>query len=306
MNKKWATLSIILVILIFLGFIIYDVAFKGEESAPEPAAINDNGATDMWEVAMTADCVTGKLRAVAVSFDGNIFLAGDSFIAAFSADLKPLWEIKTTYPVTALSVSGDTIYAATQELIQVFDPKGVSITEWGPFEDKAIITSVSSNKSYVAFADAGNKIIFILDKKGEVRYMAGQTGEPFIVPSPYFDVALTADNRLIVANTGQRRVETRSLSGTLLGFFGEPGTAPGAFCGCCNPAHFALIPGGFVTAEKGINRIKLLNAKGEFTEFVSSVNKFVAPLPLDVASADGKTIYGANPADNKVYVFMRK
>ena len=98
----------------------------------------------------------------------------------------------------------------------------------------------------------------------------------------------------------------RSINGTLLGYFGEPGTAPGAFCGCCNPAHFALVPGGFVTAEKGINRIKRLNEKGEFTEFVSSVNDFLAPLPLDIATADGVTIYGANPADDKVYVFVRK
>jgi hypothetical protein len=306
MNKKWATPAIIFLLTIFIGFIIYDVAFKGEEPAPESTAITDNGIADMWEVTNTFDCAAGKLRAVSVSASGNIYLAGESFISAFTDDFKPIWEIKTDYPVTALSVSGDTVYASTQELIQVYDPKGGFITEWGPFEDKAIITSVATNRSYVAFADAGNKIIFILDKKGEVKYMAGQTGEPFIVPSPYFDVALTADNRLIIANTGHRRVETRSISGTLLGFFGEPGTAPGAFCGCCNPAHFALIPGGFVTAEKGINRIKLLNEKGDFTEFVSSVNKFVAPLPLDIASADGKTIYGANTADNKLYVFKRK
>lgn len=306
MNKKRATFSIVLVVLIFLSFIIYDVAFKSEESAPEPIVLDDNGVQDMWEVANTFDCGAGKLKAVSVSASGNIYLAGESFISAYSADLKPLWEIRTDNPVTALSVSGDTVYAATQDIIMVYDLKGVFVTEWGPFGDKAIITSVASNKSYVVYADAGNKIIFILDKKGEVKFMAGQTGEPFIVPSPYFDVAITEDNKLFVANTGHRRIETRSITGSLSGFFGEPGTAPGAFCGCCNPAHFALIPGGFVTAEKGINRIKLLNAKGDFTEFVSSVNKFVAPLPLDIASADGITIYGANTADNKLYVFKRK
>jgi hypothetical protein len=43
-----------------------------------------------------------------------------------------------------------------------------------------------------------------------------------------------------------------------------------------------------------------------FVEFVSSVNNFVPPLPLDIASLDGKVIYGANPADSKLYVFRRK
>jgi hypothetical protein len=82
--------------------------------------------------------------------------------------------------------------------------------------------------------------------------------------------------------------------------------APEYFCGCCAPAHFALIPQGFVTAEKGINRIKILNTKGEFVEFVNSKNSFIKSVPLDLASADGITIYGVYPGDSKLYVFNRK
>ena len=52
--------------------------------------------------------------------------------------------------------------------------------------------------------------------------------------------------------------------------FGEPGMAPGAFCGCCNPAHFIVTPNGFITSEKGINRIKVLGKSGDFIEFVTS------------------------------------
>jgi hypothetical protein len=92
----------------------------------------------------------------------------------------------------------------------------------------------------------------------------------------------------------------------MISMFGEPGMAPGAFCGCCNPAHFALLPQGFVTAEKGINRIKILGKSGEFIEFVSSKNKFLSSIPLDLAAAGGKVIYAANPADSKLYKFIRK
>jgi hypothetical protein len=306
MNKKWATIAIITVILVFLGFIVYDVAFKGEDGGKVPVAVEKPADIDMWKAIRVFEPGLGKLKAVAVTQSGNILLGGDSFAACFDVEFQLKWNIKTESPVTALSESGDTIYASTQESILVINPKGEITNEWGPFEDKAIITSVACNNSYVAFADAGNRRVFILDKKGEVRYMAGQSGEPFVLPSPYFDVALGKDNTLYVANTGHRRIELRNINGSVISFFGEPGTAPGAFCGCCNPAHFILVPGGFVTAEKGINRIKVLNEKGEFTEFVSSVNDFLAPLPLDIASADGKTIYGANPADNKVYVFVRK
>jgi hypothetical protein len=41
-------------------------------------------------------------------------------------------------------------------------------------------------------------------------------------------------------------------------------------------------------------------------EFVSSVNNFVPPLPLDISSPGGKIVYGANPADSKLYVFIRR
>jgi hypothetical protein len=306
MNKKWATFFVIVIILVFIGYIVFDVAFKKEKNSDNPTLIDSAGFTDQWIVSKVFEPGQGKLKAVAASESGNIILGGGSFVSCYNSDLNALWTIKTEKPVTAVSVSGDTVFAATVETILVISGKGDLISEWGPFEDSTIITSVSSGKTLIAFADAGNRIITILDKKGNVRKMIGNSDETFIIPSPYFDVALDDRNNIFVANTGKRRIEIRSTDGTLLRYFGEPGLAPEAFCGCCNPSHFALIPGGFVTAEKGLNRIKILNEKGEFVEFVSSVNNFSPPNPLDVASADGKIIYGANPADSKLYVFKRK
>jgi hypothetical protein len=248
----------------------------------------------------------GQLNAVTVSDNGCIIVGGESFITCFDPDFNLLWEYKTEMSVKALTASGNDVYAALQGIILVLNMKGEKLDEWGPFEDNSIITSLASNEIYVAFADAGNKSVFILDKKGVVKSIIGRSGEPFIIPSPYFDIAFGTGNILYVANTGNRRIETRKTDGTLLSFFGKPGTDPDSFCSCCNPAHFTVIPGGFVTSEKGINRIKILNKKGEFVEFVSSVNNFVRPLPLDIASQDGKIIYGANPADSKLYVFKRK
>jgi hypothetical protein len=66
-----------------------------------------------------------------------------------------------------------------------------------------------------------------------------------------------------MANTGNFRIEMRTIDGNIISTFGEPGITPEDFCGCCNPSHFALIPQGFVTAEKGINRIKILSHEGD-------------------------------------------
>jgi hypothetical protein len=306
MKKKSVTILIILVILVFIGYIVFDVAFGNRKKEATESARIVPVKPDQWIISRTLETGIGKLKAVAVSSAGNVFLGGDSFILCYDPDYKALWNLKTEKAVVALAVSGDSILAATQETILVVSGKGKILDEWGPFEDNAIITSVACNRSFVAFADAVNKIIIVLNKKGEVKSMIGKTGEPFIIPSPYFDVALDDNNTLYAANTGNRRIEIRTIAGTLLRYFGEAGLAPEAFCGCCNPAHFTLIPDGFVTAEKGINRIKILNQKGDFIEFVSSENDFMPAVPLDVASYDGKTIYAANPADSKLYVYKRK
>lgn len=306
MNKKFVTIVSVLIILVFIGYMIFDSVRPERPAGNEIKKITTDSFPDVWQISREFKTEEGLLKAVTVSTDGKIYLGGDSFVSCYDKDLKLIWNLKTESPVTSLSNSGDTIFAATIDLILVISSKGEKKDEWGPFEDKSIITSITSNRSNIAFADAGNKMVLILDKKGVVKKIVGQNDGQFVIPSPYFDVALTKDNTLFVANTGQRRVETRTIDGALKSYFGEPGIAPGAFCGCCNPAHFILIPDGFVTAEKGINRIKILNKKGEFVEFVSKKNSFTRPVPLDLASADGKTIYAANPADSKLYIFTRK
>jgi hypothetical protein len=306
MNKKVVTIFSVVIILAFIGYMIYDSVKPAGSDITTGIKIEDESLPDVWEISNEFSVEEGALKAVTVSPEGNIYLGGDSFVSGFDKDLRLKWMLDTPAPVTSLSCSGDTIFASTMDLILIISSSGVIRDEWGPFEDSAIITSVASNKSSVVFADAGNKMLFVLDKRGEVKKLIGQNDGQFIIPSPYFDVALSPENVLFVANTGHRRVETRTMEGVLKGYFGEPGTAPGAFCGCCNPAHFAIIPDGFVTAEKGINRIKILNKKGEFVEFVSSKNSFPPSVPLDIASADGKTIYAANPADSKLYIFTRK
>jgi hypothetical protein len=305
MNKRFAAIFSILIIVIFIGYIIFDTSRPGGFATEENRISDSETIPDKWKISGELAVKEGSLKAVTVALSGNLFLGGDSFVSCYSRDLNLLWTIKTSYPITSLSTYGDTLFASTPELILVILKEGRLEDEWGPFEDNSIITSLASDKTFVVFADAGNKNVTVLDKNGRVKTVIGQNDGQFVIPSPYFDVALDSDNNLFIANTGQRRVEIRSVQGRLKSYFGEPGTSPGAFCGCCNPAHFIVTTDGIITAEKGINRIKILNRSGDFVEFVSSNNKFIPSVPLDLASPDGKTIYAANPADSKLYVFTR-
>lgn len=306
MNKKTTVVISLSVVILFIGYMIFDSVRSAGTTGDADNSGTSKIPEDKWKISAELSVKEGSLKAVTVSPSGNIYLGGDSFISCYDKDLTHKWDVKTPAPVTSLSSSGDTIFASTTGLVLVVSSGGVIRNEWGPYEDSCIITSVSSNRKYVALADAGNKMVLVLDKGGEVRKIIGQNDGQFVIPSAYFDVALADDNTLFVANTGHRRVETRDINGDLKSYFGEPGLAPEAFCGCCAPAHFILIPEGFVTAEKGINRIKILNKKGEFVEFVCARNKFVKSEPLDLASGDGKTIYAAYPPESKLYIFTRK
>jgi hypothetical protein len=305
MNKKFIGILSVLVIIIFIGYIIYDVSKTPASEKVETGKAATIDIPDAWAITRDFKVSEGKLEAVSVS-PGKIYLGGDSFVSCYDTDLKLIWNLKTPVPVTALSNSGDSILASTRGQILVINTSGKLLGDWGPFEDSTMITSVSANRKYVAIADAGTRIVFILDKGGEVKRMIGQGDKQFVIPSPYFEVVLDNDNTLYTANTGKHRVETRNINGDIISFFGSPGTGPGYFCGCCAPPHFIVTPDGFVTAEKGINRIKVLNKKGEFVEFVNSHNNFIKSVPLDLASVDGKTIYAAYPEESKLYVFNRK
>lgn len=306
MNKKVVTILSVLIILVFIGYIIFDTARPAGSGIDLGEDAKIQQIPDAWKITNELKLNRDSLKAITVTASGHIYLGGNSFVSCYDIDLKLVWDLKTSSPVTSLTNSGDTVFASTKDQILVMSKSGKILTEWGPFEINSMITSVSANRKFVAIADAGNRMVFILDKGGEVKRMIGQNDRHFVIPSPYFEVTLDNENNLYVANTGRHRIELYSPDGVLKSQFGEAGTAPGAFCGCCAPAHFALIPEGFVTSEKGINRIKILDKKGEFVEFVNSKNNFVRSIPLTLASVDGITIYAVYPGDSKLYVFTRK
>lgn len=306
MNKNLIAIFSLLIILTFIGYIIFDTVTSDSGQADKTETGPEKPVQDQWFISKEVTPSAGSPLSVAVSESGDIYLGGDSFLACYDNLLSEKWTLKTPSGISAIAVSGDTVFAASEELIFLVSGTGIMINEWGPYEANSIITSVSAGKNYLAFADAGIKRVFILKKNGEVHSMIGQSDKKFIIPSPYFDVALSGDTILYIANTGNHKIETWSMDGAFIRSFGEPGTASQAFCGCCNPAHFVVVPQGFITAEKGINRLKIVNFKGEFIEYVSSDNTFTPSVPLDIASDDGNTIYGVNSADSKLYVFKRK
>ena len=307
MNKKIAGTISIFIIGIFIAYIVFDVATgKSDRNDANEAPIESEELVTNWQITNELPVTDGKLQAVSLAFNDNIICGGDSFLSLYDSSYDQLWTINTPSALTALAAYGDTIYAATTETVLLYDTSGKLIDEWGPYDDEAIITSIAASRNYIALADAGNKLVFILDRKGALESIAGYPADPFIIPSPYFDVWLTGDDVLVVANTGERQIEFRTLEGRVIRAIGEEGDELKYFCGCCNPSHFTITPGGkIITAEKGINRIKVLDQDGRLIEPLASPAFFRPSSPLDIVAAGENLIYAANSENSILYTFRR-
>jgi len=307
MNKKLALYISLAIIILFILFIVYDIMTgKNVEIDQEVITLPDEQQEAIWEIAAELVIPYGNLKAVATTKEG-VLIGGDSFIALYNYDLKLLWNSSLSDPIGAIAAYGDTIYATTTETILLFTSGGEKIDEWGPFDDNSIITSIAANRDYVAIADAGDKIVFVLNKAGALVSLVGQPGNQFVIPSPYFDVSFSDDGFLVTTNPGKRNIEFRTIKGEIISYFGEAGADLEYFCGCCNPSHIVFLPGGnLVTAEKGINRIKIIKPDGDLVELVAQPEQFKASVPVDLAVSKENLIYAANPSNSTLYVFKRK
>jgi hypothetical protein len=107
--------------------------------------------------------------------------------------------------------------------------------------------------------------------KNKVRNIPG-----FVIPSPYFDLAIADDGLLRVVNPGRHRIEAYTFGGDLEFWWGTYSPNVEGFCGCCNPVNFAILKdGGFVTAEKGLVRVKVYDADGKFAGVVAGPEQLI-------------------------------
>ncbi|HSW01991.1 MAG TPA: hypothetical protein VLI39_17625 [Sedimentisphaerales bacterium] len=266
-------------------------------------------------------------RAIALDKADRIYVAGDKSIRVFDASGNLARTISLTGEPQCLTIWDDgVLYVGMKEHVEVLDAQGKVTASWEPLGDEAVLTSIARHGDAVLVANAGHRVVLHYDLAGT---LVGHIGEKdpereipgFAVPSPHFDLAVSRDGLIRVANPGRNRIDTFTLDGNLEFWWGERSVGIKGFCGCCNPVSFTLLPnGGFVTAEKGLVRVKVYNSDGAFVGVVAGPDQFaggkqmkVCETPeecqgaaLDVAAgADGR-VYVLDPADNTVKTFRKK
>jgi hypothetical protein len=242
----------------------------------------------------------------ALSPSGSIWVGAGENITELSRQGVELKSVSLGKEVTALSFdSNGEMYLAAGNHVEVRDPSGGLLRRFADLDERALIVSIASDKSMddLFLADAGSKAILHLTKKGR---LLGRIGGGFVVPSPYFPIAVSADHRLYAANPGKLGIETYGYDGTLLGSFYPAAGTPGGFAGCCNPASIALTDyPSIVTVEKGVRAVKVFSTSGEFRGAIMDEESLSAsPIGPEVA-AEGR-VYVLDRAAKRILVFARR
>lgn len=251
-------------------------------------------------------------RGIALAPDGDLYVAGDRVLVRIAPDggLRDSWALDADPTCVACAPDG-LLYLGLTDRVGVYTPRGRRIALRDPHSDRSLLTAIAAGNGAIYVADAGNRIVLRCDPEGRVQSRIGARDDArgysgLVLPSPHLDVVIAPDGQLLISNPGRHRIETHTPDGHFVSAWGHPGSSLDAFCGCCNPTDFALLPDGrFVTCEKGIPRVKVYSAQGVFESVVAPPEVFPShTLGLDLAVGRDGSIYVLDAKSGCVRVFV--
>jgi hypothetical protein len=249
----------------------------------------------------------GKISALAIAPDGKLYVGGENAVEIFPG--SETFPVEGTPSCIAVDDEG-AIFIGVQDHVERFS-KDWKKTAWPSPAEKAYLTSIAVDEWYVYVADAGSRRIWRYNKEGGEALEIGKKDwakgvRGFFIPSPFFDVAISrSDGSLWAVNPGYHALENYRPDGMPLSSWEASSMSIDGFSGCCNPSHFALMPdGSFVTAEKGLPRVKIHNVDGSLRCVVAAPDQFEEGVSgLDVAVGNDGRIYALDPSRDQVRVF---
>ena len=280
-----------------------------------PADVNAPPKTPMkLTLVSTIDPRAGALRSIAIDRQDRLYALGASGVRILAPDGSGLGAWSPPEPAFAIAADDcGTIYVGLANRIIKYDLSGKELGGWTISQADpgrpSHITSIATVRDSVYVADAGNACVHAYTANGDFKndigkrdLAAGIVG--LVLPSPYLDVVVDNQDRLVVTNPGRLHVETYLLSGVLESSWGRPGLAPDQFEGCCNPTNLALTREGWVvTSEKGILRVKVSDRAGKLLAYLPP-GTFGAKEPgMDLAVDSRNRIYVAATDSGKILVF---
>jgi len=183
------------------------------------------------------------------------------------------------------------IYIASLDRVDVCEPNGQHLYTWQFQLEPLSLAAIAAGQETIYLLDAAEGRVLRIGMEGQLLgTFAGRDHQRnwpgLILPSGRAGIAVAQDGTVFVTNPGLRRIEVYSADGQFQYFWGKEGSEVDSFFGCCNPERIALLPDTrVVTAEKGIFRIKIHSAFGDFLNLVAG-SRELAPLQVPTTMAD--------------------
>lgn len=276
--------------LIFLGLVIAAViAFNYINSKPKKARENPyEYNVDEFRKVDPALIGYKEIRQIRVdmgetgglaTYNGMIYLAAKSSVKTLLPDGQLMSEFPVEEDPHCLAVDNDKVVLGYEKSFTAYSLKGEKLFQSGTINDSTVIASLAIRNGQIVVADMGKRRIWIFSQDKLVKEIEGVSGAKnlhgFVIPSPYFDVAVNSANELWAANTGMHTLQQYDENGNLVRSWEKISLQIDGFSGCCNPAHFTFLPDGrFVTSEKGLPRIKVYKPDGTLESVVAPPDKF--------------------------------
>ncbi|HKJ41335.1 MAG TPA: hypothetical protein VKA27_04540 [Sunxiuqinia sp.] len=210
---------------------------------------------------------------------GVIYVIADSGLIKLNDKGQMLDQIQLEDSPTAIAVNG-TIWLAYKNRVVCLDQSEKVISRWEDYGPRSVITSLAVSPKFVFVADAGNRVVYQCESDGKLVQRLGEKDPQldvpgFIIPSPYFDIALNEEGYLWAVDPGRHSLENFNADGSLRTSWTRTSVKTVGFSGCCNPAQMAIMANNsFVTSEKGIVRVKIYDQHGEYKGVVAAPDQF--------------------------------
>jgi hypothetical protein len=319
MNRK--LVNIVLIVLGIAIVVIIGKDFIGKKAGKNISNPYEYNVDEFRKVDSTQILYAEKLHfpvklhdwaGITVS-DSLIIVATANRLLRFDYSGKQISNKQLIDTATCVAVDDNRqIWIGMRHYVVMYDLNGTLVKRWNSFGDRAVFTSIAVSGENVYIADAGNRIVYQCNTNGQIVQKIGEKDEQkgipgFIIPSPYFDVAIDDAGFLWAANTGRHLFENYNQDGSLRTSWGVTSFKIEGFSGCCNPAHFAILDdNSFITSEKGMPRIKIYDQHGQFMGVVAPPAAFSGSLAPDIAVDKRHRVIALDFERQQVRIFEKK
>jgi len=252
----------------------------------------------------------GETGGIATS-NGQIWLAAGKWVKILTLDGKLVSEFLVEENPHSIAVSEKQVVVGYLKSFTAYSISGDKQFQSGDINDSTVITSLAIWNEKIIVADMGKRRVYLFNQNQKEKEFEGVSGAKnlhgFVIPSPYFDVAINAQNELWVANTGMHTLQQYDENGNVLRSWNKASLEIDGFCGCCNPAQFTFQPDGrFITSEKGMPRIKIYSPEGKLESVVAAPDKFTDNGHAPEVATLGETIVALDYDKKMIRIFEKK